>query len=70
MSLLTVTHLQRGGGERIKVKLCLAGLAVPAMPCGHGGGDRVAGVEVTPCSTELPSLHPSARHRDDANFGR
>lgn len=46
------------------------GLAVPAMPCGHRGGDGVARVEVTPRSTELLSVHPSVLHGADAKFGR
>lgn len=45
-------------------------LTVPAVPRGHRGGDGVAGVEVTPRSTELLSLHPSMLHRADGNFGR
>lgn len=69
MSLLTVTYLQRGGGEKKKSNFVSFTLTVPAMPCGHRGGDGVAGVEVTPHSTELLSLHPSALHRADANFG-
>lgn len=70
MSLLTVIYLQRGGGEKKKSNFVSFTLTVPAMPCGHGGGDGVAGVEVTPHSTELPLLHPSVLHRADANFGR
>lgn len=49
MSLLTVTHLQRGGGERIKVKLCLLRLARASHALwaqrrwqgGWGGGDTL-----------------------------
>lgn len=45
-------------------------LTVPAIPCGHRGGDGAAGLKVTLYSAELLSLHPSAQHRADVNLGR
>ena len=63
------TLAKRRRGKKMSNLVSFA-LTVPAMPCGHRGGDGVAGVDVTPRSTELLSLHPSVLHGADAHFGR